>query len=312
MRKLILFSILFVAQGSLADISKTVTLEELGKTLFFDPRLSGSNLISCASCHNPNLGWSDGVPKGVGHNGAQLSRRTPHLYDVADNPRFFWDGRAASLEEQALLPIQNPMEMNQNINELIIEISGIAGYREMFYQHFPNQEIRSESIASALAAFQSTIRHGWTPFERLMEGDSSVPRDILKGYRLFTSQRTRCADCHMLGTFSDGLFHDIGVDDEDAGRGEFFPDFPKLQHTFKTPILWNVAKHPPYFHDGSAPNLEKVIEHYSVGGGVERESKDFRIRPLNLSVEEKRLLLVFLNSLTEEQSPQVDLPELPK
>lgn len=318
MKKLIILFISFISTQVWSlhitpSINKSVTLAELGKILFFDPRLSGSNLISCATCHNPDLGWSDGLAIGFGHNGARLTRHSPHLYDISSSKKLFWDGRASSLEEQALDPIQSPIEMNQDLDELNKELSSIKGYQEMFAQHFPATNIQTENIAKALAEFQRTIKHGYTPFERLMDGDrENIHPDVLEGYQLFSSAKTNCIDCHSGPNFSDDQFHDIGMEDSDLGRGVLFPEIPKLQHTFKTPILWNVTKNPPYFHDGSAPTLKDVIEHYNDGGDAQRVSKDHRIRPLNLTDREKQLLIIFLESLTEEKTPEFIRPVLPE
>lgn len=284
----------------------------LGKTLFFDPRLSGANNMSCASCHNPMLGWSDGLPRARGWDARELERRTPTLLDIGLELTFFWDGRASTLEEQALGPITSPGEMNQELDSLERELSAVPGYIPLFEAAFPGQGITRAGIASALADYQRTIVHPRTPFERWLDGEETAMTEGAKrGRNLFFSMRTRCSECHMGPDFRDGLFWDIGVPGEDTGRGRLFPEEPLFQFNFKTPTLWNIARRAPYFHNGSVRTLREVVDHYDRGGQVDRPSLSMKIRPLRLREQEKQNLVEFLEALSAEDEP-VSLPVLPR
>jgi cytochrome c peroxidase len=282
---------------------------ELGKLLFFDPRLSGSNTLACGGCHNPNLSWEDGLPRAVGHGMKPLARRTATLFNVAWGAAYMWDGRASTLEEQALLPIQSPDEMNQPLNALVEELAAIAEYRERFALAFPGEEITIEGIAKGVATYERTIVSGTAPFDRWFEGDETAISEAAKrGFVLFNT-KAKCSRCHAGWRFTDDSFHDIGLPGEDLGRGAFFPDVTVMQHAFKTPGLRNVALRGPYMHDGSIADLGGVIDHYDEGG-IDRPSRSAEIGPLDLSAQEERDLLAFLETLTSEE-PRVAIPRLP-
>lgn len=286
--------------------------EDLGKKLFFDPRLSGNNAISCASCHNPMLGWSDGLPKSIGFNGKILARRTPTIIDSKFQMRLFWDGRAHILEEQALGPIESPDEMNQNLNDLVAELEQIKGYQDLFKNAFADGVISLNNIASALAEFQRTIIHTKSEFEKyLAKEPNTVSEAALRGQKIFNSPRARCFACHRGAALSDSKFWDIGLNTEDRGRGPFELDNKFAEFAFKTPTLWGVASRGPYFHDGSAKTLADVVEHYNKGGVVFRDSLAPQIGALGLTDQEKLDLIAFLKSLNGNEVP-FELPMLPK
>lgn len=282
----------------------------LGKLLYFDTRLSGSNMLSCASCHNPGFGWQDGLPKGVGHAMVELPRRTPTILNGAWGELFFWDGRAASLEEQALGPIEAPGEMNQDIDELVDELKAIEGYRERFDGVFPGEGITPSTIGKAIATYERTVVASRAPFDDWIAGDEDAISDSAKrGFQLFNG-KARCSACHSGWNFTDGSFHDIGLPDEDVGRAEHIPGVEKLQHAFKTQGLRDIARRAPFMHDGSMETMEEVVVHY-MSGGVQRPSLSDEMIPFSLTEREMDDLLAFLDTLTGPLAPVV-LPVLPR
>jgi cytochrome c peroxidase len=284
----------------------------LGKTLFFDPRLSGSNWISCASCHNPSLGWSDGLPTGIGHGMQVLKRATPALLNCGFNTTLMWDGRAPNLEEQALGPIAAAAEMNQDLPGLVRKLSTIKGYAPMFEAAYPGEGISDKTIGKAIAAYERTILSGESPFDRWRRGDArAVDAEVKRGFALFEG-KANCVKCHEGFNFTDNGFHNIGLkprDGEvDVGRFAQRP-IKAVYGAFRTPTLRDVELTAPYMHDGSYNTLEEVIEHYDRGGdAVENLSAD--MQPLKLTAEEKADLVSFMKSLTGKQMV-VTLPHLP-
>jgi cytochrome c peroxidase len=284
---------------------------ELGKTLFFDPRLSAAGVTSCATCHNPGFAWGDGMPRAVGHGMQTLARRTPTLLNVAWAELLFWDGRAASLEEQALGPISAPGEMNLSLEELTARVRGIAEYAPLFRAAYPGEPIGPDTIAKAIASFERTIVSEWSPFDRWIEGDeSAISESARRGFELFRG-RAQCSSCHAGWRFTDDAFHDIGVPGGDRGRGEHLPQIGIVQFAFKTPTLRNVDRRAPYMHDGSEPTLESVIELYDLGGRERRASLSHEIRPLGLTPADKADLVAFLRTLTSVDA-RVEVPSLPR
>jgi cytochrome c peroxidase len=293
------------------DNALTQERVELGRKLFFDPRLSGSGITSCATCHNPSLEWGDGLALGVGAGMKQLKRRTPTILNVAWAELLFWDGRADTLEQQALGPIQSPDEMNMDLHDMVQAVGGIAGYRELFAGAYPGEPLAKETVAKALAAFERTVVSTAAPFDRWVEGDEgAISESAKRGFQLFDG-KANCSACHAGWRFTDDSFHDIGVRGEDRGRGAIFQDVPLLQHAFKTPTLRNVARRAPYMHNGSEATLREVVELYARGGRVSRESLSEEIKPLKLDASEREDLLSFLASLTSDSVP-TQVPVLPR
>lgn len=281
---------------------------ELGKKLFFDPRLSSSNLISCASCHNPSFGWEDAQPLGSGNKMGKLGRHTPTILNLAWGEVFFWDGRAESLEEQALGPIMADAEMAQPMEQLLKELKSVAGYRDAFEKAFPGSGITPENIGKAIATYERTIVSNLSAFDRWIRGDeAAINEEAKKGFQVFNT-KARCANCHSGWNFTDDSFHDIGLGSTDPGRGEVL-GAKALMHAFKTPGLRNIVERAPYMHDGSIKTLREVIDHYD-RGFVKRETLSSEIKPLSLSDEEKSNLVAFLKTLSSRDDP-VDVPVLP-
>ena len=291
------------------------TKVELGKALFFDPRLSANGSISCASCHNPSLGWSDGLRTGIGINGTVLGRATPTIVNMAYNTQFMWDGRKASLEDQALGPMKTPEEMKTDLKAMVRMMGSIEGYRTMFEQAFPGEPISEETVAKAIAAFERTVVSTDSRFDRWVEGDrQALTQSEWRGYQVFKDPaRGNCATCHSGANFTDNGFHNIGIAQPegapDAGRFKVRA-LAAMKGAFKTPTLRDIALTAPYFHDGSAQTLVEVVEHYDRGGDDKRNlSKD--IRPLHLTARDKEDLVAFMVALNG-QAPHVTLPRLPQ
>lgn len=285
---------------------------ELGKMLFFDPRLSRSQVMSCATCHNPSFSWGDALPKGVGDKHGELGRRVPTILNIAWDDLFFWDGRAASIEEQALGPIESSVEMNLPHETMIKDMKGVKGYGPYFAKAFPQEAdpVTKENIAKAIAMFERRVISGDAPFDKWLKGDEkAIDESAKRGFVLFNT-KGNCAVCHSSWRFSDGSFHDIGVNDDDIGRGKFVKDDVLMQHAFKTVGLRNIAERGPYMHNGSVPTLEAVIDHYN-DGFVERESLSPAMKKLGLTDVEKADMVEFLKTLSSQDEP-VTLPTLPR
>jgi cytochrome c peroxidase len=293
-----------------ADNEPTKERAALGKMLFFDPRLSGSNWISCATCHNPALGWSDGLPTAIGHGMKVLGRATPTILNTAYNKLQFWDGRARTLEDQAVGPIESDGEMHQPIEELIKKLSAIPGYMKMFDQAYPGEGVTKDTIAKAIASFERTIVATESPFDRWRKGDgSAVNEPVKRGFKLFEG-KARCTKCHQGHNFTDDGFHNIGLKgNQDAGRFAKVP-IKVLKGAFKTPTLRDIELTAPYMHNGMYQTLEEVVDHYNRGGDS-KASLDPNMQPLNLTKQEKSDLVAFMKSLTGEPM-DITIPRLPQ
>lgn len=281
----------------------------LGKMLFFDPRLSGGQNMSCASCHNPSFGWETPVAGAIGSHNRPLARHAPTTVNMAWVSPYFWDGRAASLEEQAAGPITAEVEMNATFEEVISRLSRVDGYRDWFGRLFPGEGITQATITRAIATFERTIVSGIAPFDRWVEGDDdAVSEDVRRGFALFTGA-ANCVACHSGWNFTDNRFHDIGLATGDPGRSAVDATDPGARHAFKTPGLRNVALRAPFMHDGQVETLDAVVRHY-VEGGIDRPSRSPLVHPLDLSENDVSDLVAFLVSLTEERTV-VPAPVLP-
>jgi cytochrome c peroxidase len=293
-----------------SDNAHSPSREELGRTLFFEPRLSKSGSMSCATCHNPALSWGDGLPRAVGDSRNQLDRRTPTILNVAWAPALFWDGRAETLEEQATGPIEAAGEMNMKMEVLVSRLRAFKGYRELFARAYPGEAISRETIGKAIATFERGVISSDAPFDRWIAGDErAIPADAVRGFVLF-NEKARCSVCHSGWRFSDDGFYDIGVATSDEGRGKLTPFIELTRFAFKTPTLRNVAERAPYLHNGSAATLEDVIDLYDRGGVAKRGSLSPSIEPLGLTAGEKKDLIAFLRTLTSHES-DARVPALP-
>ena len=282
----------------------------LGKKLYFDTRLSVTSAQACASCHSPGFGWGDGLAVGVGHGMAKLGRHSPTIINAAWSSIFMWDGRLASLEEQALGPIQSPGEMNMPIDQLMDRLASVPEYKPLFDTAFPNEGIKVKTLAAAIATYERLVVSERAPFDAWIDGnEKAISEEAKRGFALFNG-KAQCSSCHEGWNFTNEGFQDIGLPSDDVGRGKFVPGVIKMQHAFKTPSLREISRRSPYMHDGSIATLEQVVEHYD-RGGVDRPSRSDLIKPLGLTSQDKSDLVAFLKTLTSDLSPTA-IPVLPR
>ena len=302
---------------------------ELGRLLFFDPVLSGANDVSCATCHHPDLGFSDGRGLSMGKGGKGLGaeraggeiikRGAPSLWNATYSHKQFWDGRAENLEEQAKGPITNEHEMAQNSDELIKELKNIPTYVQKFDAAFNGKDgsaLTFDNVAKAVATFERTLTANNSPFDKFVNGDHGALTAAQKrGFNLFRSGKTRCFECHGVPTFANRDFKIIGVPELDGQEKDFGRfDVTKGEgnkFAFKVPTLRNVALNAPYMHNGRFKTLEEVLDFYAAGGGSGVGNPvpglDDKIHAYSISKEEKADLIAFLNALTDE----TNLPAFP-
>ena len=283
---------------------------ELGRLLFFDPVLSENNELSCASCHQPDKGFSDGRTVPLGMNGTSLTRNSPTLWNVGYAQNLFWDGRLESLEAQAEQPLTHPDEMGViDTAALEKEIQAIAAYEALFIEAFNGEQVSLENIEKALAAFQRTLISNDSPFDRYAAGEfGALTAQQRRGLALFRSGATRCFECHTAPTFASDTFRVVGVDSPDPGRAAIVDD--GLHGAFKVPTLRNIALTAPYMHDGSFETLEEVITFYSDGGGHahDAENVDVFVNSFDLNDQELADMVSFLHALTDESK----MPSIPQ
>lgn len=289
----------------------TKAKSDLGKTLFFDPLLSRSRTLSCATCHVPSLSWGDGRPHAIGEDPAGLPLRSPTLIDIAFIGPMGWDGKFEDIEAVTFGPISSPINMNLSEPELIERLAAIPGYTRAFAAAFGNTGITRAKVELALATYERTIVAREAPFDRWIAGsNAAISTEAKRGFQIFNG-KAGCSGCHSGPSFTDGSFHDIGTaKNDDIGRGRLFPTSEKLRYAFKTPTLRDVARRAPYMHDGSVATLADVIELYNKGG-IDRPSRSPLIKPLSLTAQEKSDLIAFLQTLTGAPQP-VAIPKFPR
>lgn len=283
---------------------------ELGARLFFEKVLSGNNQMSCATCHDPRKGFSNGEANAAGIDGIRGTRNVPALFTLAYQPAFFHDGRSATLEEQALEPIQNPIEMHETLPQAIADLQAIPYYPQKFQAVF-GTGVSAQGIAQALASFQRALVLYDSAYDKRSHVSGVFSPAMLRGYQLF-SGTANCTLCHKLPHFSDFAYRNVGI-----GMDQPQPDLGRQGVTqlaadagkFKTPTLRNIAASGPYMHDGSLATLNDVLDYY-IRGGNANPNLDPNKAPLNLSVEQKADLLAFLESLTGQNNLKqlLDLP----
>ena len=295
--------------SAFADLETPPTPERvrLGRWLFYDRRLSKDSTVSCATCHQPEYAFSQPTAHATGILNQGGKRKSPTFVNAAWPvvPVFFWDGRAKSLEDQALGPIENPVEMGNTHQAMIATLEKIQGYRPYFKQAFGTPEITKERVARAVADYERTRLSGNSPWDRWQAGDSAaVDKRVKLGHWVFHA-RAACARCHLGENFTDSQFHNIGVGWDstraafaDSGRALITKN-PAEIGAFKTPTLREVAKHAPYMHDGSQATLREVVEFYDRGGHP-NPWLDAKIGPLNLTDEQKDALVAFMEALNGE------------
>lgn len=282
---------------------------ELGRQLFFDPVLSVNNEMSCATCHQPEMGFSDGRP--VSEARADIpGRNVSTLWNSGYNQYLLWDGRETSLESQAQLPLTLDSEMANDPAELVARLQAIPAYVDLFETAFGSgQPLTFEQITAALSAFQRTLVSENSAYDRYAAGDATALTEQQKrGLALFFSDTTHCSQCHAPPTFASETFRVIGVDSDDPGRAGVRPE--GVYGAFNVPTLRNITQTAPYMHDGSFATLPQVVEFYAAGGGRvhDFEYVDPLIKGFTLSTQEKADLVAFLDALTDVSG----LPEVPE
>ncbi|MFM1871570.1 MAG: hypothetical protein RL398_992 [Planctomycetota bacterium] len=299
--------------------------QALGHALFFDGRLSGTGQMSCASCHDSGLGWSDGRTTSFGHGAVALGRNAPSILNAGHATALFWDGRAASLEDQALAVFENGKEMATTGAEVVAKLRSSQGYRALFAAAFGDGEPTLARALAAIATFErAQVSDGSAPFDKFLAGDHAALSDAeVRGMHLFRT-KARCANCHHGPLLSDGAFHDLGLSYygrkyEDLGRYRVTND-PADVGRFKTPSLRNVARTAPYMHNGMF-DLDGIVNMYDAGMSTLRRkpeqakdplfpTKSPLLQKLGLTPAEKADLSAFLQALTERRRV-VRAPELP-
>lgn len=311
---------------------------ELGRQLYFDPRLSRDGTVSCASCHHPDKGYAFDTQFGVGVKGQEGGRNSPVSYNrILSGPQF-WDGRADSLEAQAVGPIANPIEMGFTHDECVERLETIEGYRIQFEKIFPDSGVTIDNVGKAIASFERVVVTGPSPadyYEPVLLVESQFPelvKDLeafeeedpdsfdfymeavenseknpmseaaIRGRKLFFDKRSNCSTCHTGANFSDEQYHNLGVgmDTEKPDLGRFDQTKEnKDRGAFKTPTIRNVALTAPYMHDGSQKTLEEVVEWYAKGGHANDHLSD-KVKKLDLTDQEKSDLVAYMKALTGE------------
>jgi cytochrome c peroxidase len=309
-----------------ADNPYSPAKEQLGKALFFEPRLSASGEMACASCHDPDLAWADGRTVSFGHLRRPLARNAPTIRNVAFQPALFWDGRAPSIEAQVEAVLLNPAEMHVTREHVVKELSQSANYRELFAQAFGDREITFDRTAQALACFQRTVVGGHSRFDRFLAGDRAVLTDQeLIGLDLFRRE-ARCMNCHHGPLLTDGQFHDLGLSYygrslEDLGRFEVTHEAADVGR-FRTPSLRDVTRTRPLMHNGLF-ELSGVLAMYNVGMvAIKRQPhqhddplfpvKSPLLKPLGLNRQDLTDLEAFLGTLEEPRRRVRPPPPAPK
>ncbi len=276
------------------------TLErwELGKKLFYDPIMSSTGDVSCATCHDPALGFTDGLEVSIGVEDRMGFRNAPSLANVAYQPYLLREGALSSIEMQVLVPLQEHHEFDLNILDLVDRLKEDETYRAMSQEAY-NREPDAFVITRALANFERSLISGQSRYDAHLTGDLTLNQDELKGEALFFSERLACGHCHGGHNFSNYDITNNGLYEEypDVGKFRLTNDSTDLA-TFKTPSLRNVAITAPYMHDGSLQSIEQVIEHYAVGGKA-HINKHPLIDSFEISDEEKTQLMAFLHCLTD-------------
>ncbi len=306
-----------------ADNPPTAETISLGRRLYYDPVLSVDGTVSCATCHGPEHGFSDGKRVSNGVQNQTGTRNSPTVLNSAYFDLQFWDGRAPSLEKQAEGPVQNPVEMAHTLKGVETKLNADASYRQLFAAAFGPRPITYEMVEKSIASFERTVIAANSPFDRWKYGhdESAVNDSVKRGFIVFTSdKKANCAACHLLGQdyalFTDNKFHNVGTGVHagtftDAGRYAVTKNEGD-RGAFKTPSLRNIALTAPYMHDGSLKNLKEVVDFY-IGGGNSNPHLDKNIRVLDfLTGPERADLQAFLESLTGEMPSDAGPPEATK
>lgn len=285
---------------------------KLGKTLFFDPRLSSSEKISCATCHDPGLNWTDAKPRSIGHEGAMGKRNAPTIQNSWFYKKLFWDGRSRDLQDQAFAPIVSESEMNSDMPDVMRKLRRINGYALLFKKAFGSDHINPERMTEAIAVFEKSVSSAESRFDRFVKGDRrALNKSELNGLHLFRT-KARCMNCHNGPMLTDNQFHRMGevisnpYDRKDMG-------LYKVTHLdadsgkFRTPSLRDVMRTGPWFHDGSSAAMDSILYRFN----QQSPAPNGIVRSLKLSKKELKDLQAFLAALSAPSMPFIR-PDLPQ
>lgn len=286
--------------------SEIKTKAALGKKLFSEKILSKDSTVSCASCHKPEFAFADTAAFSIGIGGKLTKRNTPSVLNMKNRPYFFWDGRAASLEEQSLMPIQNPDEMGLAIEEAVARLNVSAEYKMLFQKIF-RQKPDAKNLAAAFAAFEQTLETVNSKFDDWSNNLGKLTAQEERGRQLFVGDKAKCFDCHRMEDFTNDEFKNIGLYDERKLTDAGLYNITKKENDkgkFKTPGLRNVAVTAPYMHNGMFKTLEEVLNYYNspdwfIENSVNRD--DAFKTPLRLTAQEKKDIIAFLKTLTDKK-----------
>lgn len=283
----------------------------LGRQLFFDERLSGDGTRSCYSCHVCEKGLTDGLPKAVGAFSKALPRSSPTLWNIGYHKEFYWDGRSASLEKQAMAAWTGA-NMGAKADEIVAKLNALEGYKSQFQTVF-HTDVTAENMMKAIAAFERTIISGNTAWDRYRGGDqTAINQSAIRGSNIF--QGIKCNNCHDGVLFTDQQYHNVGIgmDQKEPDPGRFkVTNKPEDTGAFKTPTLRDIAKSGPYFHDGSAATLEEAVDIMLAGGKPNQYLDKKNLQPHKLDAQMREDLLNFLRSLSVTDC-SLNKPALPQ
>ena len=291
------------------DNPYSVEKAQLGKLLYFDKRLSADGTVACATCHDPKFAFTDGAAVSTGIKGQKGGRSAPTIINRAWSLAQFWDGRASTLEAQALGPMANPIEMGNTHTAIVEQVRNIQGYRPLFQAAFGDEAITIDRVSMAITTFERTVMSGNSPYDKWKAGQkNAMPDAAVRGYHMFL--KAQCDACHEGANFTSNMYANIGIGidkaEPDLGRYEVTKD-PGDWGVFKTPTLREVEHTAPYMHDGSLKTLEEVVDYYDKGG-TPNKNLDSHIRPQHLTAQQKADLVAFLRALSGEGWQNVTAP----
>ncbi len=283
---------------------------ELGRLLYFDVRISADNTVSCASCHSPEHGYTDGAAVFTGFHGQTGGRRAPTVLNRAYSLAQFWDGRASTLEEQAKGSIQNPIEIGTTHSDVVAKIGDISGYGPLFQKAFGSPEVTIDKMAKAIATFERTLLSGNSLYDHYKAGDKKALTSAqVRGMDVFINT-AKCDQCHEGINFTSNSYANLGVgaDKAEPDEGRFAVTHQKADWgAFKTPTLRDIARTAPYMHDGSLKTLENVVDFFDKGG-LPNRNLDEKIKPLRLTDSQKKDLVEFLKCLSGDGWQKITAP----
>jgi cytochrome c peroxidase len=302
----VLFFAIAITSAGLTPETAITTRAGLGKKLFSEKILSQDSTVSCASCHKPQYAFADTVAFSTGIGGKLTKRNTPSVLNMKNRPYFFWDGRAASLEEQALMPIQNPDEMNLTVEEAVQRLNASAEYTSLFLKIF-KQKPTAKNLGAAFAAYERTLETVDSKFDDWSNNLKNLTPQEERGRQLFVGDKAKCFDCHRMEDFTTDDFRNIGLYNGKELNDAGLYNITKKESDkgkFKTPGLRNIAVTAPYMHNGMFSTLEQVVDYYNnptqfVKDGINTD--ELLQKPLGLTLKEKKDLVAFLKTLTDKK-----------